>query len=50
MAAHSAGAPRYLVPKAVAETRGASLDSRGAFVVQLPGETLLWRVRIRSRS
>ena len=45
LAAHSAGTPQYLVPKAVAETRGASLDPRGAFVVQLPGKTLVWRVR-----
>ena len=45
LAAHSAGAPQYLVPKAVLDTRGASLDPRGAFVVQLPGTTLVWRVR-----
>ena len=46
LAAHSAGAPRYLVPKAVADAqRAAALDPRGAFVIQLPSETLVWQVR-----
>ena len=45
LAPQSAAAPTYLVAKAVQSPSMASLDPRGAFVVQLTNAMYVWRVR-----
>ena len=45
LAPQSAAAPTYLVAKAVQSPSMASLDPRGAFVVQLANAVYVWRVR-----